>query len=267
MFNLLKTDLKRILKDKLFLVLCIIAGVFAIITPLMNKGMMDLLEGEDLFAFNAKEIFFQSFAPGNNLGIIVPIFLGIVLCKDFSHGTVRNKIICGKSRTSIFLSMFLSCAIVMCGVMLAGGLLTLGVSLLFFKYQQTPFTAKDFGYLLATIGFEMLLYVMIAALIAFLCVSMKNVGLVIVMYVAISFLLTIIGTIAGVVVGMEDFIDNKIAYNILKFISDINVFTSKVIGNGHYGWKECAYILFPTLGGGTLFAWLGTVVFRKKDLK
>ena len=57
MFNLLKMDLKRLFKDKLFLVLCILAGVFALITPLLYKGLFALMEGEDLLGmFSAKDL-------------------------------------------------------------------------------------------------------------------------------------------------------------------------------------------------------------------
>ena len=96
MLNLLKTDLKRVLKDKLFIILCIIAGVFSLITPLLYKGLYVLMGGDDFLGmFSAKGLFFRSFVPGDNLGLIAPVLVAIALCKDFSHGTVRNKIISG----------------------------------------------------------------------------------------------------------------------------------------------------------------------------
>ena len=47
MIRLLKTDLRRIIKDKLFLISCIIALVFAFVSPLLYKGMFALLGVED----------------------------------------------------------------------------------------------------------------------------------------------------------------------------------------------------------------------------
>ena len=50
MLNLLKTDLKRVCKDKLFLILCIIAAAFAIFNPLVYKllfAMVDMVEEVD----------------------------------------------------------------------------------------------------------------------------------------------------------------------------------------------------------------------------
>ena len=103
MINLIKTDTKRILKDKLFLVVCIIALCLSVFMPLLYKAMfsgMEVVE-EDMFAemfmISGKSLFFDSFSAGNNMGLIAPVFIAIIICKDFSQGTIRNKIICGKS--------------------------------------------------------------------------------------------------------------------------------------------------------------------------
>ena len=190
MFDLLKADLKRVFKDKLFMILCIIAGAFILFTPLLYKALFSAIDMEDMMgmAINAKTLLFAAFSPSSDLGLIMPILVMIVLCKDFSQGTVRNKIICGKSRSQIFLSMLITCIIVMCGVMLAYGLLILLVSLTVFDYQAAPFTVSDFGYLMISLGLEMLIYVFIASLVCFFIVFMKNAGLAIVMYFAVNFL-------------------------------------------------------------------------------
>ena len=44
MRKLLKTDLLRVFKDKLFLISCIIAGAFAFISPLLYKAILHLWE-------------------------------------------------------------------------------------------------------------------------------------------------------------------------------------------------------------------------------
>ena len=135
MVDLLKADLKRALKDKLLIVLLIISGVFAVTTPLLYKGMYMLLDIEGMveleafgLAMSAKSMFFSSFSLGNNFGLILPILVAIILCKDFGQGTLRNKVICGKSRTSIYFSLLLTCGIIMWGMILAHALITLLVS-------------------------------------------------------------------------------------------------------------------------------------------
>ena len=101
MKELLKTDLRRMLKDKLFLVAIFIGLGLALFTPLIYKVLVLVLEEaaemEDIFGmlFTAKGILGTSFAPLNNFGLILPVFLAIIIYKDFSYGTIRNKIISG----------------------------------------------------------------------------------------------------------------------------------------------------------------------------
>ena len=150
MTNLIRSDFKKFFKDKLFLVVCILAVVFVVITPLLyivlfgTMGEIDPMTESLLSGYiTAKGQFFGAFSFGNNLGLIAPLLIGIILCKDFSFGTVRNKIICGHTRTSIFLSVFTVCATTLFGIVLAHALLTLAISLPFFDYQSTPFEAAD----------------------------------------------------------------------------------------------------------------------------
>ena len=198
MTNLLKADFKRVFKDKLLLVVGILAVVFSVITPvlyaLLFSGMDDSLVELGLLV-NAKGMFFDSFVPGNNLGLIAPVLLAIVLWKDFGQGTVRNKLVSGYSRTAIVLSMYTVCLTVLFAVMLLHALLSLGIGRLFFPYQGYPFTWADFGYFMASLGLELLVYLFMAALVCWLCAVSKNVGLVIVGYVAILMGLTMVASI------------------------------------------------------------------------
>ncbi|MBR2612945.1 MAG: hypothetical protein IKC72_07735 [Clostridia bacterium] len=268
MRNLYITDLKRILKDKLFLIAAILAGVFALINPLLNKILFSALELEDFLdgMMNAKSMFFGAFLPGDNLGLVMPILISIIVCKDFSHGTVRNKIISGKSRGVIFLSHFLSSASVMCVLMLAHALLTLAFSLCFFPYQSEKFTMSDFGYLLLSLLFEMIVYLAIAAIVTFIATLSKNMGICILLYLALSFGLSIIGS---VFMTAGAFLDKSSSwFGIVEFINALNFFTSSLIGSGvTYTAKDVLYILLSpilTIAGSLA---LGIHLFSRKDLK
>lgn len=273
MLKLLKTDLRRVLKDNLFLISCIIGGAFALIGPLMYKAVFAFMgtDAEMLEMMGAmptaKSMLFQAFLPGGDLGLILPILITIVLCKDFSYGTIRNKIIAGNSRIKIFFSMLITSCIVVCGLMLAQALLTFGISLIFFEYSYTAFTASELGYLLISILLEMLIYITICSIVCFLCVFMKNAGASVVMYVGVNFLLTIIGSIFMVSFAFAD-PENKITYNVLKVLNNTNIFTSTIIGNGtKYTLEQICYILIPCVLFTTLLVLLGAFVFKKKDLK
>lgn len=277
MTGLLKSDFKRFFQDKLFLVVCILGVVFAAITPLLYAvlvammGEMDPMTESMLGSFmTAKGQFFSCFSFGNNLGLIAPLLIGIVLFKDFSYGTIRNKIISGHSRSSIFLSIFVVCLIALFGTILVHALLTLGISLPFFDYQATPFEMADLWYLLESLLFELLVYVCVAAFVSWLCVMMRNIGTLIVMYVAVVLGFTMIGTIiqtVGMVMAMEPGMETTA--DILDFFNRINVFmSSATIGQGMaYEAKDVWYYVLPPAVGTAALLGHGLWRFGRKDLK
>ena len=270
MRDLLKTDLKRILKDKLFLVVLILGGVFALITPLLYEALVlafDFSADEAGMLIDAKTLFFSSFSLGNNFGLILPILLSVVLCKDFIYGTVRNKIISGKRRSEIFLSMFISGTVVIVGVMLAHALLTLIVSLLFFPYQEAEFTGRSLSYFLISLLLSLLIYVFVSALICFLSAFMKNVGLVIVLYVAVNFFFSIVGAIVSVAAVFSTNA-SETTRKILEILQKANLYTATHIGTGvEYSLSDVLCVLIPVIFGVSFCLLLGLRIFGKKDLK
>lgn len=270
MRSLLKTDLRRIFKDKLFLVVCILGTVLASFTPLLYKGLSLIIGIEDellgLFA-DSKSMFFSAFDSGSNFGFILPILLALVLCKDFGYGTVRNKIICGKSRTKIFLSMFFSGTIVMCGLILAHALLTLGIALCFFPYQSEAFTADSFGYMMLSLLFSLLIYVFISAFVCLLCVSMKNAELAVIIYVAANLFFKILGGIVSAAAAIGPLFE-KFPTKLFEILAKINLFNAAYIGKGTtYSLTDVLCLVIASLVGIGLSLFLGVTVFRKKDIK
>ena len=268
MLSLLKIDFKRVLKDKLFMVLAILALVFAVISPLLYKVLFSLLEAEEFagMVVDGKMMFFSSFSAGNNLGLIAPILVMIALCKDFSFGTIRNKIISGKTRAQIFISLFITCFVITWGVILAHALVTLGFSLLFFDYQSTPFTAADFNYFISSLALQMLIWFFICAIMALLIVLMKNAGLAVVTYAAVMFIFTIFGSIVQAALMMPDFIDQA-TMSALECLNGSNPFVNSIGLGTSYQVKDVLYMLIPCTVGSILCIGLGIVGFNKKDLK
>lgn len=269
MINLIKTDLRRIVKDKLFMVIGIIGLVFAVFTPLLMLGVNSMLDEESAtmlgMSINAKTLFFQAFNPANDFGLAALVLLCVILCKDFSQGTVRNKIISGKSRFSVFTSAFVASSIILCSLMLIYAFLTLGVSLLFFEYQSTPFTANDFGYLVVTLVFKLMTFVVVSALVSLLSVLMKNAGLCMVVLLAVTMLASIVGTVLSTaIIGVED----GIVKDLLEIVIKTNVFLSTVTGNDTaYTLSDVLCVVLSHIVYGVLFYTLGVVVFKKKDIK
>lgn len=276
MLRLLKVDLTRIIKDKLFIVICIIGGIFAISTPIMMFVLLKIIGGENMELLEAfglsvtgKTLFFNSFSLTNNFGIILPIFVCVIIFKDFSYGTIKNKIICGHSRVKIFGSIFLSTFITLFSAILVHALLTLGLSLIFLPYQSEPFVFNDFLYLIESLGFLILAYLFISAVIAFISVFVKNVGLSIVCYLAFAILLTVVSSIVQVGIGIFMIEENQTLVDLLTFLNNINIFYSitGIIGKASsYSTSDVLYLTLTPLISSALFGGLGLLRFVKKDI-
>ena len=274
MRELIQADLKRVIKDKLLLVLAILAVVFALITPLtfaLVFSVIDVSEEPMLSELvSAKGMFFQSFSMTNNMGFIAPVLLAIVLYKDFSYGTVRNKIISGKSRSQIFLSTFIVCSLVLVCLIMLSAFITLGVSLIFFDYQEGAFAAADLGYFFASLGFELLVLLFMSALLSLLCTCSKNLGIAIVLYLAFTFALTLVGSFTQVIGAVaQTFVESELLTKVINVIDRLNVgMSTSYIGTGDsYSLSDVLYLTLPALSGIAAFLGLGLVSFNKKDLK
>lgn len=264
MRDLIVTDLKRIIKDKLFLISVIIAAAFALFNPLLYKVMFSAIEMEDMLGavVSTESLYTSSFALGNNLGLIAPIFITIILAKDFSYGTVRNKLISGKSRDAVYLSMFISGSIVMCGVMLFHGLLTLFISLALFGAVEV---SSILTLILSTL-FAMLLCIAVGAIISFFIATMKNAGLAVVLYFAVNFFFSIVGSITSIALSFTE--EGAAGYGVLEFFNNVNIFISPILVSGaEYGIVEVLYSTLPPLVITAAFLAFGMLIFKKKNLK
>ena len=273
MMSLLRTDFKRVFKDKMMIVLAILAVAFAAINPLLNGAIDAVIKMFDeayVAATTAKAMFFMSFNLGDLMGLVTAAILASMLCKDFSYGTIRNKIIAGKSRSAIFGSLFVTCSVVFVAVMLLNAFATLGISLCLFDYQADPFTMADFWYTLESLGFSLLVMLFGAALLAALCVCMKSGAAVIVTYLSFAFGMGMISSlVTGGVSLLELMEGSEKAIKILTPISRINVFGAYAyIGNGtEYAWKDVLYLVIPASVGILSFVSFGFWKFNRKDLK
>jgi hypothetical protein len=140
----------------------------------------------------------------------------------------------------------------------------------FFDYQSTPFKMADFWYFLESLLFEFLVYLFVAALVSWLCVNMKNIGMVIVMYIAIVFGATMVAGILQVALFvLETKNDMATLVKVLQFMQDINVFNSSAnigVGSSYTVKQVCYYVLPPVIGTGAILGH-GLLKFGKKDLK
>ena len=216
-------------------------------------------------------LYFQSFSLSNNLGLIVPILIVIIIFKDFSFGTIRNKIIAGHNRTNIFLSLFIVSSAIISLIMFSSATITGLLSMALFPDLVSKLTSKEIGYFIASIGFELLIMIFVAALVSFLSVFMKNAGLAIIIYAALMLAGTALNGIASIAINFLSFEQGK--EELVKLIENISYFNifannSSVIGlTSSYNNTQVLLLLLSSLLGISMFVGLGILVFNKKDIK
>lgn len=276
MLKILKSDLNRIVKDKIFIVLCALGLFFALVTPTLlfiifvalekfNLSDLDILGS----SFTGKEIFFNCFAPGNNFGLILPVLVSVIILKDFSYGTIRNKIISGYSRTKIYLSYLLSTVIIVFIFIIAYATVSLLFSLLLTPYQHTPFVWNDLWYFLLSVLFIFLGYMMISALITFVGVFLKNIPLTIVIYIILTLGFTMVSTFLQLAIPLLEYADKKVIYNILNILDNCNIYGALTNVIGHISSYELHNILYLTIVPIVLsgvFTGCGILIFKKRDI-
>lgn len=108
MKNILKAEFKK-LRSSVFMYILL---ALTVILPFLNSGFLALIDrlvgeadvGGLLGLFNAPYAYAVSFSPTNNVGLLLMITIVVLGANDFSQNTIRNKIIAGYSKQTIFFS-------------------------------------------------------------------------------------------------------------------------------------------------------------------
>lgn len=108
MYNLLSANAARLKKNKPFIISIFVMIIYAI--GAFAYAKMQAANGSAI-AFDT--VFLNGYGLGGFIafpGIILSIVCSIFVGTDFSDGTLRNKIVVGKSRSKIYFANFISCA-------------------------------------------------------------------------------------------------------------------------------------------------------------
>ncbi|MGN1406352.1 MAG: hypothetical protein ACI4WM_08755 [Erysipelotrichaceae bacterium] len=131
MINLLSANLKRLIRNKAF----ISAVVFTAASALFEISMIY----QDYLNYGGSPYFDSALFSYATVGVIVlsaavPLFLGI----EFSDGTLRNKVVVGQSRSSIYFSMLLTSFVIELSLILTWSLFYIIPGLILLK-SGNPF--------------------------------------------------------------------------------------------------------------------------------
>jgi hypothetical protein len=180
MLNVLKADIYRIVKDKMFIILLIIGAAISVVLPVAPAGIyMGVAGGYNRAAVDSLYIVDVVASPSSAFGLVLGIFILIFLGKDAT--TLRHKVIGGISRKDIYFSNLLLCIILYVGLMLAHSLLTFVVTEIFFDIKAADFLNVFLGFLFKVFG-----YFVIAAILSFFGKAFRTIALGIVLFVILA---------------------------------------------------------------------------------
>ncbi len=264
MNNLIKNELFKMKKDKslkVALIITLALTVFTVLSNLLVNELMESIITDDTIGgifIDVKYSVSTFFSLANNFGFILPVFIAIFICKDFSYGTIRNKIIAGYSKTKVYLSTLFSSLIIGVVLVLINLLLTIVLSFLLLKGNV------DVLWLLKICGLGMLVYIETLSFITMIAMMTRSQGITMIVSMGVIFL-------GIIVVSIMDLYDTTRILADFTFLKHSNI----VVGQGAPD-IESAYLL--TTGriirmllssilfiGGT--TWFGIYTFKQKDMK
>lgn len=258
MLSLLKADLFRIAKSKLTFISLIIASTLPILMVLLYYGLGKLdEEGYLAQMFSARMLMASVFSLSDNVGLVICVFSAIFVSMDLANGTLRNKVIAGHSRSSIYLSHVVASVIynVIVISVYAGLTLLFGSLILGFGGDMSSEEIKSFVFSMVT---GMTTFVYVATISSFFGLVVGSVAPSIIFTVLFCLLLSLV---TGVV-SLIDYSNFKYIVYFIPTFANGNALGVTVVDNTLFIEAMVSYGAFSVLN-----VFLGIVLFTKKDLK
>lgn len=271
MRNLLKADLYRIFHDKAIYVGSIIIAIFEFLTAILfliikisaSSMIENPVAAEELrnqFSFVALLASSTSFT--GNMGLVIFIISIVFLTREFSFGTIRNKVISGHSKTKIYLSTSITSIIIGSGLYIVNlftsiifGLIFLGTGII---------TSTTLSQVCVGLLFAILLSFFFSLLACFYSMVIKTSGLSIVAYVASVLVIAGLSKVYELSSSFPKWVFTLCEFNpiyqinlVASAMSDFSLYTQEIVLIMSF--SLVFYIAFITI--------IGALIFRKCDLK
>lgn len=131
MRKLLRANFMRLKRDKVFLGGCIFLSLFCVLICMMQYWTMKQIDAQ----FFVDNFVFGSF---QMIGVILSVFISLFVGTEYSDGTIRNKIIVGRSRTGIYLANTIGCSFGAVVITLLSMFFTMIVGIPLFGFFKSP---------------------------------------------------------------------------------------------------------------------------------
>ncbi len=273
MSRLLKADLYRVLKSRLTLIALILALAFPVLTVLLYAGIRAIggLGQNDAAGalLGANSIIGSVYSLSNNVGLVIPVFAGILVCLDHSNGTLRNKVIAGNRRTEIYFSHLIVSILFSVALITIYAAVSAGLSLLFFPFSWD--SSLDLGpEILYFVLNGTMAFVFIATVSTMFAMSLRSAAPAIIFTIITSFFLVAVNS----VVMMIDYEEFKYAVYFIPTFAG-NIFTLNdfsILGLLNQSADASRSLIFAEamlsyLFFGVVNTLIGLTVFKNRDIK
>lgn len=242
MIRLLRSMLYRMIKDKIIIVSLIVSLAMSLLLIFVGLIFEHLLNDQSLTTlglvpYNSGEgLFLASLTLTNNYGLAIPIFASILICRDFSYGTIRNKIIAGYKRSDIYISSLLANIIFSVASLTIVVLFTTLCGTIIFGFGR-EFNKDVLLYLLSSFGVIVIILIAFQSINHFFCMSTRKTFLAII----ISVLLLSVSSIFTVILNLVPLFQD------IPFLSYlITPYTSNLVTSGIMATDEALKVFLAT---------------------
>lgn len=258
MTNIIKNDLYRFKKSKLFygvLLLTVIIAVF--LTTLIRQDIrLGISVFGDLMAFrDINDVIRIGLSYHNGLGIFIAILLSIFIGQEYQWQTWQHKWITNKSRIRIYLSKFMISSVVSVTIFL-----TFQATVLIFSNQTTDILTSEYGTMIIS---GMAIYAALGTVLCMISMLIKNStvsAIVCICYVLLSeTLMSTIGNLSSI----SESISRIIGWGIRHSIYGMAL---RVLSGSYLANYNVISILINSFAIIFLSVSLGLIIFRKYEL-
>ena len=266
MKDLLKADLFKVRKSKIFLIFLIISValpfIFAFGSYLINVIYMSYQkrQGYELYAIiTGDTLIFSSVGVLQSFGIAIPICADIIIYSDTRSGILRNKVIYGVNRYKIYLSNLIIAILLNIVFITLYFLSTILFSSIFLPFGL-DINGEFFLKLLISLVNGVYSFTLTACLTCFFIYLFNNIVPTIILKIVIMFGIEIIYPIAL-------FIPHSNAIYLIPYIAnyDLSITLASAVSGDYVssfllGGASCIVI-------GALLTLFGILILRKRDIK
>ena len=285
MLRLFKAFLFRLRRDLTFRITLFIGigmAIFMTILYLVLEYTLnaDYEEGDtSIKMLTGQGMLISSLSPVQNFGIAIPVNLISFTIIEFTHGTIRNKIIAGNSKGKIYASLFLSGLIFSIALIIVYALLCTLLGTIFggFKpdngYNVLPSVS---GYNSAMVSDQYIVRIIIVSLMSYVSITSFAVliatltrqigGAIPIVIIGILFCY-LIGTgvyVASVFANIEDIV------NVIRILNPLYALSEQsTTDDGYQIMKDVTFYsaLINNAVYAALFFMAGLLIFKKRDVK